>query len=252
MDAMARWEEIAAVLRERIRTGHYRPGDTIPKEKDLQVEFTCSRTPVRQAVAALTAEGLLQPVRRGGTKVQRRLARQPITLDFTVGRDERGYYFGTATQPWRALETPAVTEEPCPPDLAQVLDVQPGAPVVIRDRVMGDPETREVMQVATSYLPADLAAGTVLAAADTGPGGIYDRMERDLGWGPLQWRLGVSSHAASPDEVRLLSLAPGVPVLCVTRTTTATTGPVAGRVVEVNVTRRDASRFELGSAIVRR
>ncbi|MER5322978.1 UTRA domain-containing protein [Streptosporangium roseum] len=58
--------------------------------------------------------------------------------------------------------------------------------------------------------------------------------------------------AATPDEARLLGLAPGVPVLCVTRTTTATEGLVAGRVVEVNVTRRDASRFEVGYPIERR
>ncbi|MGW0443788.1 hypothetical protein ACWDWV_00205 [Streptosporangium sandarakinum] len=63
-------------------------------------------------------------------------------------------------------------------------------------------------------------------------------MEHDLRWdGPI------TARAAIPKEVRLLGLAPGVPVLCVTRTITATAGPAAGRVVEVNVTRRDASRW---------
>ncbi|MEV0582760.1 UTRA domain-containing protein [Nonomuraea sp. NPDC050310] len=111
-----------------------------------------------------------------------------------------------------------------------------GDPVVIRDRVMGDPETGRVVQLATSYLPGDLAAGTVLAQADTGPGGIYDRMETDLGWGRLDWEGVITARAATPEETSLLQLAPGVPVLCVIRTTIATAGAAEGR---------DAGGFEV-------
>lgn len=107
------------------------------------------------------------------------------------------------------------------------------------------------MQLATSHLPADLAVGTVFAQADTGPGGIYDRMELDLGWGELEWEGAITARAATAEESSFLHLAPGVPVLCVTRTAIATAGAAEGRVVEVNVTRRDASRFEIRYPIVR-
>lgn len=249
---MARWHEVAQEIREAITSGRYRPGTKIPKEEELEARFGCSRTTIRRAIAQLTSEGLVSPVRRGGTTVRPQPERQTLALDTGVYRDELGYYFSQNVQSLRAVHQPTVTEGPCPPDVVPLLGLEPGDAVVIRDRAMGDLETGRVVQLATSYLPADLAAGTVLAAADTGPGGIYDRMEEDLGWGPLDWEGVITARAATADEARLLELAPGVPVLCVTRTTIATGGPTEGRVVEVNVTRRDASRCEVRYPIMRR
>lgn len=61
-----------------------------------------------------------------------------ITVDTKVFRDELGYYFGRAVQELRALQPPAVTTGPCPPDLVPVLGLTAGVQVVIRDRVLGD------------------------------------------------------------------------------------------------------------------
>jgi GntR family transcriptional regulator, transcriptional repressor for pyruvate dehydrogenase complex len=53
---------------EQIRTalalGRFRPGDTLPSERDLASMLQVSRTVVREAVAVLNAEGVLE-VRRG-------------------------------------------------------------------------------------------------------------------------------------------------------------------------------------------
>ncbi len=224
----------------------------MPREIDLAPIYGTSKPTIHKALARLEAEGLVEQTQGRGTIVRLHPARQRLTLDTHAYRDDLGYYFGAAVQDLRALRTPTVAEGPCPPDLLPVLGLTIGASVVIRDRVIGNPETGDVVQLTTSYLPADLAAGTVLADEDTGPGGIYDRMEQDLGWGELKWAAGVYARAAAPEEVRLLGLAPGVPVLCVARTTTATAGNAAGRVVEVNVTRRDASRWEIGGPVIRR
>ncbi|WP_169789016.1 GntR family transcriptional regulator [Nonomuraea candida] len=248
---MARWQEVAQALREAITEGSYPPGSKIPKEDELEQQFACSRTTIRRAVAQLTTEGLVSPVRKGGTTVREQPERQPLTLDTRVYRDELGYYFSQAVQDLRPVQPPTVTQGPCPLDVVPLLGLQSGDPVVIRDRVMGDPETGHVVQLATSYLPADLAAGTVLAEPDTGPGGIYDRMEGELGWGPLDWEGFITARPATVEESRLLSLAPGVPVLCITRVTIATAGRAEGRIVEANVTRRDASRFEVRYPITR-
>ncbi|WP_158088658.1 GntR family transcriptional regulator [Thermoactinospora rubra] len=248
---MARWHDVAQALRDAITTGQYPPGSKIPKEEELEAQFGVSRTTVRRAVAQLTTEGLLLPVRRGGTTVRTQPERQTLPLDTRAYRDELGYYFSQTVQPWRALQPPTVTEGPCPPDVAPLLGLAVGDPVVIRDRIMGNPATGRVMQLATSYLPGDLAAGTVLAQPGTGPGGIYDRMENDLGWGTLDWEGVITARSATADEARLLDLAPGTPVLCVTRMTIATAGDAEGRVVEANITRRDASLFEVRYPITR-
>ncbi|MFI6706156.1 GntR family transcriptional regulator [Nonomuraea sp. NPDC050478] len=248
---MARWQQVAQTLREAIGDATYPPGTRIPKEDELSEQFGCSRTTIRRAVAQLTVEGLVTPVRRGGTFVREQPDRVTLALDTTARRDDLGYYFSESVQDLRPLRPPTVDEGPCPPDIAALLGLQPGDPVVIRDRVMGEPGTGRVVQLAASYLPADLAAGTVLADPDTGPGGIYDRMEHDLGWGRLDWQGVITARPATADEARLLNLAPGVPVLCVTRTTIATAGPAEGRVVEANATRRDASRCEVRYPVTR-
>ncbi|MEU3167165.1 GntR family transcriptional regulator [Streptosporangium sp. NPDC006930] len=238
---MARWHAVAASLREAILNGAYRPGDTIPKEEELEKLHGVSRSTVRRAVAQLSAEGLLTPVRRGGTKVRERHERNRITRARMVHRDERGYYFDPAARPWTALRPPVVRWGPAPHDIAHALGIKPGTEVLIRDRVMGDPQTGDPVQLATSYLPADLARDTVLAEADTGPGGIYDRLE-EAGHAPLQWSEVVVASAPSESEATSLKLAPGVPLLRLIRTTRS----ADGQILEVNDCRMSGEHWEIG------
>ncbi|WP_047032811.1 FadR/GntR family transcriptional regulator [Hoeflea sp. IMCC20628] len=55
----SRVSELAAVLRGKIGRGEYRPGEKLPTESVLSAEFGVSRTVLREAVAALRADGLL-------------------------------------------------------------------------------------------------------------------------------------------------------------------------------------------------
>ncbi|MDF1609064.1 FadR/GntR family transcriptional regulator [Hoeflea sp. YIM 152468] len=66
----SRVSELAAVLRGKIRRGEYRPGDKLPTEALLSLEFGVSRTVLREAVAALRADGLLLSRQGSGVFVQ--------------------------------------------------------------------------------------------------------------------------------------------------------------------------------------
>jgi DNA-binding GntR family transcriptional regulator len=243
---MTRWEDIAAALRDAITRGDYTPGSVIPKESELIKQHDVSRITVRRAVAQLTAEGLLQPVRRRGTVVRERPPRDRIARSRKVYRDEIGYYFDPTAQGWRALRPPTIEWGPCPYDIARMLSLEPGDEVLIRDRVMGDPDTGDALQLATSYIPGDLARGTQLAERDTGHGGIYDRME-EMGHAPLDWYEAITSRMPTPREADTLGVAAGVPLLRILRTTTSTTG----QPLEINDTRLDSERFEIGYPITR-
>ena len=107
---MAMWQEIASALREAITRGDYPPGTTIPKETDLMTAHGAGRETVRRAVIQLTAEGLLEPVRRRGTVVRIRPARRPLTRSRLVYRDELGYYFDQAAQGWRITDPGTLAE----------------------------------------------------------------------------------------------------------------------------------------------
>ncbi|MFE0726902.1 FadR/GntR family transcriptional regulator [Streptomyces antibioticus] len=58
-------QEIADVLRERIRGGELRAGDRLPTQAELADEFGVERGAVRQALRALQDDGLLTNVSKG-------------------------------------------------------------------------------------------------------------------------------------------------------------------------------------------
>lgn len=242
------YRDIAAALRREISEGRYQPGDKLPMLTELQAQWGAGYQTVRSAIALLEQQGLVEAVRRRGTVVRDRPERRRITRSRQVFRDERGYYFDPTAQPWVALEAPNIGWGAVPGDLAELMGLAPGTEVLIRDRVMGDPETRTPRQLTTSYLPSDLARGTRLAEADSGPGGIYDRLE-EMGLGPLRWSEGVSARMPSPAETEALHLPAdiGIPLLRVVRLTTSPTG----QVLEVNDTRMNAEQFEIGYTIRR-
>jgi GntR family transcriptional regulator len=242
-----RYRELADMLREAILSGELQPGATLPKLTELTDRYHVAKATASRAVQQLAAEGLVDAIRKRGTVVRQRPPRRRITRDRTVYRDELGYYFDPVAQPWRALATPTVTRGPVPWDVAHLLGVQPGDEVVIRDRIMGDPDAKQAHQLATSYLPLDLVSELpVLGASNTGPGGIYDRME-EAGHGPLEWNEAISARPPSNSEANLLKLSPGVSLLRILRTAS----DPAGKVCEVNDTRLNAEQWEIGYSISR-
>lgn len=61
-------DTVYAKLRRRLVSGYYDPGAQL-KEEALAADFDVSRTPVRDAIARLTSEGLLTPAAKRGALV---------------------------------------------------------------------------------------------------------------------------------------------------------------------------------------
>ncbi|HEX7656367.1 MAG TPA: GntR family transcriptional regulator [Sphingomonas sp.] len=62
---------IRRVIEDRIMSGAWHPGDRVPAEHELMVDFGCSRMTVNRALSALAAAGLVERRRRAGTVVAR-------------------------------------------------------------------------------------------------------------------------------------------------------------------------------------
>lgn len=60
---------VANALREAILAGVYKPGDKLPSGARLTVDYGVSRTVVREAVASLQADGLVEPRQGSGVFV---------------------------------------------------------------------------------------------------------------------------------------------------------------------------------------
>lgn len=97
----------------------------------------------------------------------------------------------------------------------------------------------EVLQLATSYLPRSLTSGTQIEQADTGPGGIYARLE-DLGHRLTRFTETVSIGRANDDEARQMELTPGDAVYRVVRVAYS-----GDRPVEINRITITGDRYEL-------
>ena len=65
-ESQAKYRQIADILRERIRRGRYKPGETIPSYPRLRELFEVSDITVRKAVALLVNENLLRMERGRG------------------------------------------------------------------------------------------------------------------------------------------------------------------------------------------
>ncbi|MFF2201306.1 winged helix-turn-helix domain-containing protein [Streptomyces sp. NPDC058145] len=72
-------QEIADILRERIRTGALRAGERLPTQAELAVEFGVERGAVRQALRVLADDGLLSGVSKGSP---------PRVAEFAPAHDE--------------------------------------------------------------------------------------------------------------------------------------------------------------------
>jgi len=68
-----KWAQLAALLRERIRT--LAPGELIPSEHELERDTGLARGTIRKAIAALRDEGLIVTTRGKGSYVAERAER---------------------------------------------------------------------------------------------------------------------------------------------------------------------------------
>ncbi len=79
--ALSRTEELARLLRDQILSGTLAPGEQLPTEQQLVSRLGVSRTVVREAVAALRAEGLLVTRQGVGAFVTDDLNQRPLRID---------------------------------------------------------------------------------------------------------------------------------------------------------------------------
>ena len=90
--------QIKKIIKDKILSKEYAPGDSIPSEAQLQEIFHVSRITARQAIAQLESEGLVERARGKGTRVlfQNKIEEQLAGIkSFTNEMLERGIQPGT-------------------------------------------------------------------------------------------------------------------------------------------------------------
>ncbi|MGH2380561.1 MAG: GntR family transcriptional regulator [Candidatus Limnocylindria bacterium] len=84
-DRMPRYRRVAGALVDAIEQGRYAPGARLPAETDLAAEFEISRGTLRQALAVLRADGLIEAIPGRGSFVTHATPNRPETRRMVVG-----------------------------------------------------------------------------------------------------------------------------------------------------------------------
>ncbi|HVM13928.1 MAG TPA: GntR family transcriptional regulator [Egibacteraceae bacterium] len=237
------YRQIADHLRAAIDRGDLAAGDKLPSEAELMRHYDVARMTARQAIQELRSEGRVVAEQGRGVFVRMPAPVRRLASDRFARRHReagKSAFLAEAEKAGVAADVDEIevgTARP-PDDIRERLKLAEGDDVVIRSRrylADGAP-----IETAVSYIPATLATGTRIIEHDTGPGGIYARLE-EAGHELGRFVEEVSARMPTADERRRLRLAPGTPVLTVLRTAY----DADGRPVEVCDTVKAAPAYVL-------
>lgn len=232
-----KFEQTAAKIRTRIRSGELKPGDRLPMEDDLARQYEVAKPTMRAALAVLEREGLVAAKRgfgfvvRSPHKILRNETKRLLESVWGDGRSMWVEDIGTVPTP----EDLVVDRVAAPAHIALKLGQ---ANTWVRDR--GYAVGGQVVLLAASYVPEDIADGTRITEPNTGPGGTYARL-KDAGHAPVRFEVVVGARPPTHEETLRLGVSAAVPMITELRTAF----DAAGRAVEVNEMVLDSTVFTL-------
>ena len=215
--AGALYRQVAAEMRASIASGEWATGTQIPREDQLAELYDVSRPTVRQAVAELRAEGLLD-VRQGrGSFVRDRDARNAVDMEQYVTRT--GTRYATGTDQWARSQEPTTVRVRLDPHSAALLDLAEGEAAFQVECPLIH-EASGTLAIHRMIMPMERITGTPLAkAAVDSVAKVYATLAAANG--DLEWRETVTARMPNPDELTSLQLPEGVPLLISHRVTLA-------------------------------
>ncbi|MGP3924523.1 GntR family transcriptional regulator [Streptomyces sp. 8N616] len=212
----ALYQQVAAAIRDAITAGEFPPGSPLPSETQLIDRYKVSRPTVRNAIAALRSEGLIE-VRHGKGSFVRATTAPAVTIERNITRNGSGRYITHTGTVWDHEQEPAVYRTKTTPVTGPLLQLPEGEALFGCDRLMIDPVTGTRLLHRT-LIPFATAEGTPLAdAPDTEPAEIYALLTK-VGH-KLSWSETVRARMPLPDERTALELPDATPVVHTLRIT---------------------------------
>ncbi|XAS67703.1 GntR family transcriptional regulator [Micrococcaceae bacterium Sec5.7] len=197
----------------RISDGPWPPGFQLPSEAELCREFGTSRGPIRQALAALRAEGVLTGGRGRSPMVRSAVPSQ----SFSTFNSFTEWAIGIGKTPGQKTLEVALREASM--EAAEQLGLEPGTKVVevLRVRFL---DGAPAMIERTSFVPE---VGRLLFDFDTDSGSIFAFLNGQ-GVDLHSARHTIDAVAASEEDAELLNEAEGMPLLRERRLTSSADG----------------------------
>ena len=193
-----------------IAAGDYPPGSRIPSETSLAKRFGVTRMTVRHAVDGLISQGLVTRRHGSGTYVSQRLqAQRPLNRLSGFTEDMRDQGRSATASELRRSEVEA------PGPVQEQLELQPGAHVVVLERlrhVDGRPVALQRVWLPFALVP-ELARRSLDGVS------LYDALEQDYGIRVTTARQRITAVGATEREAGILGVTEGAPLIFAERLT---------------------------------
>jgi GntR family transcriptional regulator len=206
--------QIAAAVRDLLRSGRIVPGAALPPEHALARRFGVSRMTMRQANDMLEREGLIERQRGRGTfAVQNRLVKQEQeTRSFSEEIRRRGGVPSSHLVSFKTVEASSAT--------AEMFGIAPGDPIYVIDRVRladGIPMALESVQIPVARCPN-------LERFNIVDNSLYQIFEENYGIELARSEEEISAVAPNKHHRKMLQLPASTAMLLVKRKTYTTDG----------------------------
>ena len=223
--------QIANDLRTHISRGDYATGEKLPSEASLSERFGVSRHTLRHAIDLLKGEGFLRSEQGRGIFV----AASPIRIP--IGKRVRYNETLKAQRLHRTIKVLRSSRIPAEKAVAEALEVPPGAPVGLIERlVIADSQP---ISINTSYLPLDTLPD--LLTYQDHMQSISKLLQDLYGFDHIRRSTLVSARTVRRQDARLLEVPLNAPILLAE----SINENQNCQVIEYGVTRFRGDRMEL-------
>ncbi|MFC9678566.1 GntR family transcriptional regulator [Streptomyces sp. NPDC056948] len=216
----ALYQQVAAAIREAILSGEFAPDSLLPSEAQLMSRYGVSRPTVRNAIAALRAEGLID-VRHGKGSFVRSDGQPTLTLERRISRTTDGQFAMPDADIWEEAEEPTTYRARTTKATGQLLQLAEEEAVFGCDRLLIDTATG-TRAMHRTLIPFEVAEAVPLLAEEPWkrPAAIYWVLTTD--GHKLWWSETVRARMPLPDERATLQLPDATPILHLARVTHGT------------------------------
>ncbi len=228
------YHQLKASLLAEIEHQQMRPGDRLPGDHELCVNYDVSRTVVRQALTELEYGGVVERVKGRGTFVTQPKVTEGLAQSLTGLFEDAAARGSHLRSEVRRLETAAADSQ-----VAEELGLTVGDLVLVIERLRFVDEVPWVLTL--THLPHEIAPG--LETEDLRETSLYTLLEHRYGIELARGRRTIEASTAAPELAHSLGIQNGDPVLVLR----SLARDRAGRPVESFVAfhRGDRSRMEV-------
>ena len=226
------------MLRQQIHAGGYPDG--LPPESELAAEFVLSRNTIREALAVLKNEGLIERGPKIGTHVAQR--KYDHGLDALLGLKETFKNLGEVRNEVRAAMPVAA-----PPSVASRLRLKPGEPAVFIERLryLGDLPLSLDMTYLAPDIGADILHHPLQSPLENQD--LFALIEQVSGQRLGSASLALEAIPADAHSAATLQVPDGAPLLMLERLTSLHDG----RPVDLEYIRMRGDRITMRGSLIR-